>query len=306
MGLGNWFNRYILEVKQGEQAPAPKADDPPEVQAKAVELVPTRPASEVITNLPQTDFSSLAPQLEETVVKSEPEPEPKAEPEAEPAPPSKPAKPQRDPMDDGKPPPVSIEQVYAVAKLGKPEHGFTLEKISGMLTDERMAAMDEVSRANAIAVVLDMQGVKIIQIVQDAAERDVALDRFEGFLTDKLITLEVEIDEKNAEVEAEIERFVARKREEIARSKERLVKKERELARFRRVKRGEEERLYDVVRHFTSENPISVTELGGGGEPSTPPADPAPKSPGAAAEPDDGPSYKDIAAQLRESRVDES
>ena len=40
MGLGNWFNRYILEVKAEEGVEPAKADDPPEVRAKSVELVP--------------------------------------------------------------------------------------------------------------------------------------------------------------------------------------------------------------------------------------------------------------------------
>jgi hypothetical protein len=254
MGLGNWFNRYILEVKDKPGAEGEvKAEDPPEARAKAVDLVSTQPASEVITDLPEPDFSALGAELAAPVT----EPEPAAEP------PPLPAEAFKDPMDDGEDPPVSIAQVYAASKLGPPDHGFSLEKIAGMLADPRMAALDETARANAIAVVLEASGVKLAEVVKDAAGRDAALDRFEGFMTDKLITMEVEVDKANSELEAEIQRLIERKREQMEANKTRIEVKERELARFRRVKRAEEARLFEVVRHFTSENPVTITQLGG-------------------------------------------
>jgi hypothetical protein len=277
MGLSNWINRYILETSaKDEAAPKPGPDASPEELAKSVELVPTRPASEILGDLPTPDFSGL----DLDAVEPDPDPEP------EPAPPPEPA---TDPMDDGEPPPVSVKQVYAAARIAKPEHGFTLEKIAGMLSNPRLANLDETSRANAIAVMLETSGVDLTEVVKDAATRDAALDRFEGFMTDKLITLEVEVDKANQELEAEVERLIARKKEHVAQNKERIEAKERELARFRRVKRAEEQRLFGVIRHFTRENPVSVTQLG-----STGPAAPV----------EDEVSYKDIAAKLKEERSD--
>jgi len=172
---------------------------------------------------------------------------------------------------------VTVPQVYAAAKIQDPGHGFSLDKLSRMLTDGRLAEMDEASRANAIAVVLDASGVAVEEIVKDAVARDTALDRFEDFLTEKLISLEVELDEENEALREEIRRFVERKEAEIARNARRLFEKRVELARFRRVKRAEEKRLFEVIRPFTGDNPISVTGVQEGPAPEPPP--PAPELP---------------------------
>ncbi|MEZ6187864.1 MAG: hypothetical protein R3F62_23000 [Planctomycetota bacterium] len=158
-------------------------------------------------------------------------------------------------------PPIGVPQVYAAAKIGQPLHGFSLEKIGAMLQDPRMAALPRDARASAIAVLLENAGVKLEEVVKDAGQRDQALDRFEDFLTEKLIELEVELQQKNEELDAEIERLIARKREQRAENEARLQTKRVELARFRRVKRAEEQRLFDVVAYFTEENPVDVTPI---------------------------------------------
>ncbi|RMG19010.1 MAG: hypothetical protein D6731_00650 [Planctomycetota bacterium] len=282
MGLGKWFNRYILEVQREEGEPPADPERSPEEAARTAPLVPTRPAREVIEDLPQPTFTDLEAELEARRAARGEKDRPSAAsaapaddasvanetPTADdgcvaaetPTPPA----PARDPLDDGGPPPVTVEQVYAAAKLKKPLHGFTLEKVAAMLSDPRLESLDERSRANAVAVMLDAAGVKVTEILRQAAERDGALDRFEGFLTDKLISLEVALEKENSELEAEIERLIARKREQLEKNRQRLLEKERELARFRRVKRAEEERLFEVVRHFTTDNPVSITALGEG------------------------------------------
>ena len=267
MGLGDWINRNIVEYQPED--PPPKPEDPPEQRAKRVALVPIRPAQDLLAELEPADLSALEPVAGDAPAGPPPSapvaaPAPSAggplgaEPEGVAADPAGPAAPARDPLAAGGAPPVSIAQVYETARIERPAHGFTLEKLSGMLADPRLAKLDTESRAAAIAVVLESAGVKLEAIVRDAAQRDAALDQFAEFLSTKLIDRQVATDEKVAAIEAEIERFVSRKRDEIASLQERLHQKQVELARFRRVKRGEELRLLEVVRHFTKEPTISV------------------------------------------------
>ncbi|MCO5172403.1 MAG: hypothetical protein M9894_39400 [Planctomycetes bacterium] len=154
-----------------------------------------------------------------------------------------------------------------MAKLGRPAHGFTLERIAGMLADPRLASLDERARAGAVAVLLEGAGVTVDAIVEDAVARDQALDKFERFLEEKVDKVAADVAAENARLAEEVERLIARKREEMARNEARLVERRRELARFRRVKRVEEARLFEVVRPFTSDNPVTL---------SLPPAPPAP------------------------------
>lgn len=286
MGLGDFINRYIVEVKpaQGAGAPPPRAEDPPEVRARAVQVVPgKRNVQDVMAEM-EAKLGAIDPAIVAEVEGSAPTAPAAPARAAGSAParavparavpasavparavPAPAALPDKDPHDDGGDPPVSVEQVYAASKLGRPAHGFTLEKIASILADPRMAALDPAARAGAIAVTLEAAGVKLEDVVADAVARDAALDKFEGFLTDKLISLQAETERDRERLEEEIERLLERKREELSRLGERTVAKERELARFRRVKREEERRLFEVVRAFTADNPISITPVSQGG-----------------------------------------
>ncbi|MCA8922103.1 MAG: hypothetical protein KDD82_09860 [Planctomycetes bacterium] len=274
MGLGKWINRYIVEIEpQPGEAEPPASDAEPAQLAEAARLVPSeRTAEAVLEDVEPPRFSDeqFDPGLSDAPTPSPEESKrlraaaaaaaavslqpPAAVEDAD-------AAPERDPLDDGEPPPIDVPQVYAAAKIGPPLHGFSLEKIAGMLGDARMAALPREARASAIAVLLETAGVHIDDVVKDAAQRDQALDRFEDFLAEKLIDLEVEIDKENAALEAEIERLIARKQAQREANEAKVQAKRVELARFRRVKRAEERRLFDVVAYFTAENPVDVTPV---------------------------------------------
>lgn len=275
MSLGKWINRYIVEIDsaEDERPQPPQPDAPPEELAKQVKLVPSdRTAEDVLAELdpPEFDETQLEQQQE---LSNAPTPDPEESARIRAAAraataakvslqtPGGDAEPGRDPLDDGAEPPIDVPQVYAAAKIGPPRHGFSLEKIAGMLSDERMAALPREARASAIAVLLETSGVQIEDVIKDAGSRDQALDRFEDFLAEKLIEFEVEIERENAALDAEIERLIARKQEQREQNEARVQEKRVELARFRRVKRAEEQRLFDVVSYFTAENPVDVTPV---------------------------------------------
>jgi len=277
MSLGKWINRYIVEIdsSEGAKPQAPQPDAPPAELARQVKLVPSqRTAEDVLAELdpPEFDETQLEQQQE---LSNAPTPDPEESKRMRAAaqaavadakrvslaPPSGDAEPERDPLDDGAEPPIDVPQVYAAAKIGPPLHGFSLEKIAGMLADQRMAALPREARASAIAVLLETSGVQIEDVIKDAGSRDQALDRFEDFLAEKLIELEVEIEQENAALDAEIERLIARKQAQREQNEARVQEKRVELARFRRVKRAEEQRLFDVVSYFTAENPVDVTPV---------------------------------------------
>ncbi len=292
MGLSDWINRYIVDVKPGEGgepggAPTPLAQPKPGARPAAQPAAPEpRRVRDVVEAAPPAaaddEIESLLAEARATrAPKPQPEPppaatrsapaQPAATPRAtarpptpalsRPAPQGRPPAPPAlaDPLDDGGEPPAKLEQVYAVAKIGRPAHGFGLDRIAQMLADPRLAALDEAARAGAVAVLLESGGAKVEQVVEDAALRDRALDQFEGFLEQKVATLEADLAKDDERHHAEIERLIAARREAIERNAARILEKKKELARFRRVKRAEERRLFDVVRHFTSENPVTLS-----------------------------------------------
>lgn len=305
MSLADWFNRYIVEVRPaGAKAPAPAAPARQSEPAKAPTLAST--PRKVADLVPPADPAGGAdPEIDALLAEARgpatPAPAPAYAPPpwtagapgpaaARPAPPPPPAPGPGDPLDDGADPPVKVDQVYLVAKIGKPAHGFTLERIATMLADPRLASLDERARAGAVAVLLEGAGVSIEKIVEDAATRDQALDKFERFLEEKVEKLEGEVQAENARLAEEIDRLIARKREEAEKNEARVLDKRRDLARFRRVKQAEEARLFDVVRPFTSDNPVTLSAPPP--PPATPPT-PAPPAPEPAPAPE--PTLSDLA-----------
>ena len=266
------------QTKPGPRPAAQPAAPEPRRVRDVVEAAPPAAADDEIESL-LAEARSVAPATRAPRPAPEPVPTPTPTRPAAPSQPARPAATPRatarppvpagarppappalaDPLDDGAEPPARLEQVYAVAKIGRPAHGFGLDRIAQMLADPRLAALDEAARAGAVAVLLETGGAKIEQIVEDAALRDRALDQFEGFLEQKVTTLEADLAREDERHHAEIERLIAQRREAIERNASRILEKRKELARFRRVKRAEERRLFDVVRHFTSENPVTLS-----------------------------------------------
>lgn len=315
MGLADWVNRYIVEVKPAE--PRPAAPSKPSAPAPAPVPVPAEasfvPTQKRAADLLPAEPSAADPEIESLLAEARstrpaPAPAVVAPTPAEVAPSTSASTSESDPLDDGAEPPVKVEQVYAVSKIGKPLHGFSLERIAGMLADPRLARLDEPARAAAVAVLLENAGVTIEKVVEDAVTRDQALDKFERFLEEKVEKVAAEVKDEDAKLEAEIERLLARKREQLALNATRVLEKQKELARFRRVKRAEEARLYEVVRPFTTDrNPVTLS--GGPPAPPTPPPAPPPVDPASAdtgqfkapPKPPADP-YEAMAAKLRRER----
>jgi hypothetical protein len=152
--------------------------------------------------------------------------------------------------------PPSFEQIYQTIGIKLPGHGFNIYKVEEMLKSVYLKDMNNEGKKNAILVALEAIKVPIEEIIQDAINRDKALDSYEKYEEKKLKEFEARKSDENKKIQEEIERFFNEKREQIQ-SNDRLVQQARErFKNWQTQKRSEEQRIFETLKYFTPEHPI--------------------------------------------------
>jgi Asp-tRNA(Asn)/Glu-tRNA(Gln) amidotransferase A subunit family amidase len=166
--------------------------------------------------------------------------------------------------------PGSFEELYNSAQITTPSHGYTILKVADMLQSEHIRALNNDVKRSSILVALDAAGVKVREIVEDAVQRDKALDTYERVLQKNLDTMRAKNEVENRRLEEEINQKLAELRARMEENSKELQKEEQALMVWRTQKRQEEEKIADAVGYFVTENPVTTSRVPsqqkGGGE----------------------------------------
>lgn len=157
---------------------------------------------------------------------------------------------------------VPFERIYEAARIPIPEHKFTVEKVGEMLQNSKLSKLAPEGKAAAVLVALDAQGVKIDGIIEEAVKKDKALDIFEKVQRDQARQFAVQKEEENKGLAAGIEAFAREKQGQIENNKKAVSDRETQLAAWISKKGLKENELYAIIRHFTTDNPITVQTPG--------------------------------------------
>jgi hypothetical protein len=139
-----------------------------------------------------------------------------------------------------------------------------------MLQSEHIRALNNDVKRSSILVALDAAGVKVREIVEDAVQRDKALDTYERVLQKNLDSMRAKKEVENRRLEEEINQKLAELRVRIEENSKELKKEEESLMIWRTQKRQQEQTLADAVGYFVTENPVTTSRVtsqqkGGGG-----------------------------------------
>lgn len=171
--------------------------------------------------------------------------------------------------------PLSMAEIYAMAELKTPPHGYTVLKVADMLQSEHIRSLPAEVKRSSILLALDAAGVKLAEIIQDGISRDKALDAFERVQQSAVEQLEAKKIEENRALQAEIDRLVSEQKAKIQQNLEEVNRQKDAFNAWRGKKQQEEQKIADCVSHFVAENPITT-----GGRPasiSVPPGKSTPK-----------------------------
>ena len=156
---------------------------------------------------------------------------------------------------------VDLATLYRSAQIQTPAHGYTVLKVAEMLHSEHIRALPPDVKQKSIMVALDAAGVKVSDIVEDAVQRDRALDTYERVLQKHLEDLRAQKDVENKQLEDEINQRVSELRARIAQNRAETDKEQQDLDAWRARKRQEEARIAEAIGYFVSPNPITVATV---------------------------------------------
>ena len=154
--------------------------------------------------------------------------------------------------------PADFSEIYASAQIATPAHGYTVLKVAEMLRSEHIMELPADVRQRSVRVALDAAGVKVAEIVEDAVQRDRALDTFERVLQKHLEELRSQKTAENQKLEEEINQRLAELRARIEQNNAEINSEQESLAAWRVRKRQEEDRIAEAVGYFVSQNPITT------------------------------------------------
>jgi hypothetical protein len=128
-----------------------------------------------------------------------------------------------------------------------------------MLQSEHIRALPADVKKKSIMVALDAADVKVSEIVEDAVQRDRALDTYERVLQKNLENLRAKTDADNKRLEEEVNQRVAELRAKMDANTKEAAREQDELIKWRARKRQEEDRIAEAIGYFVSPNPITTS-----------------------------------------------
>ncbi|HVS30872.1 MAG TPA: hypothetical protein VMS98_05405 [Thermoanaerobaculia bacterium] len=154
--------------------------------------------------------------------------------------------------------PADLAEIYDSAQITTPPHGYTVLKVADMLRSEHIRDLPPDVKKKSVMVALDAAGVKVSEIVEDAVQRDRALDTYERVLQKALEDLCARKELENRQIEEEINERVAELRARIDQNNAETSREQSDLIAWRARKRQEEERIAEAIGYFVSPNPITT------------------------------------------------
>jgi len=150
----------------------------------------------------------------------------------------------------------SFDEIYQAAEIPPAPQGYSILKIADMLQSEHIRSMTTDVKRSTILVALDAAGVDIKDVIQDAVRRDKALDGYERVQERSIADLEARTNQENAQIQAELDKYVAQQREKIQSNNDKITKEKERFFGWRLKKQQEEKKISDAVAPFVTENPI--------------------------------------------------
>jgi hypothetical protein len=158
--------------------------------------------------------------------------------------------------------PADFQDIYALAAIKVPPHGYTAEKVNTMLANPRFANMAPEVRAAAVLASLEAQGIPLGDVVTDAETRANTLEGYETWLVGQHAAADRAAQEEATRLQRELDQVVAQVRAQLEASQAGVTTRAQALTEWRRKKQVELQRLHDVASMIapTHSIPKPVTE----------------------------------------------
>ncbi len=157
--------------------------------------------------------------------------------------------------------PTSFEEIYRAAEISAPPQGYSILKVAQMLESEHIRNLPSDVKRSSVLVALDAAGVNIKDVIQDAIQRDRALDAYERVQQRSLTELEASKTKENNQIQADIDRYVTEQRAKMQANSDAISREKERFTGWRLKKQQEEKKIADTVGYFVAENPITTSDV---------------------------------------------
>jgi len=157
--------------------------------------------------------------------------------------------------------PTSFDEIYRAAEIPPAPQGYSILKVAQMLESEHIRTLSSDVKRSTVLVALDAAGVKIKDVIQDAVQRDRALDGYERDQQRALSELESAKTNENNQIQGEIDRYVTEQRAKMQANTDAVSREKERFSGWRLKKQQEEKKIADTVGYFVSENPITTGDV---------------------------------------------
>ena len=144
-------------------------------------------------------------------------------------------------------PPVreAFDEVYADA--GVKDRPYTILKVADMLGSRHLADMTIDAKRNSLMMALDAAGVEIGELLQDAVNRNRALDEYEEKRRQLVHNFEAAKTEENEKLRAELERLTSQYTSRMQANTGSAVEEQDKFRTWQKRKQQESQRITDAA-----------------------------------------------------------
>jgi hypothetical protein len=142
---------------------------------------------------------------------------------------------------------VRVEDIYRISGLMNPRSGYGIRRVVEMLHSQHTRELSKEARRAAVLMALDVAGVPIEEVLEDARARQAALDSYES---EQRKAVEAEWErkaEENVQIQAELERVKEHYMARIARNLEGVARDKAEFNSWLAIKRQESQSISEAV-----------------------------------------------------------
>jgi len=142
---------------------------------------------------------------------------------------------------------LSYDDIYHAAGIMSPRSGYSIHKVVDMLNNERIRDLSKEAKRASVLMALDAAGASADEVLQDAMQRQQALNAYEAGQRKQVEEFEARKTQENAQIEAEVERLRAHYAERIQRNHDQVKKEKETLHNWQMAMQHESQRISEVI-----------------------------------------------------------
>lgn len=147
---------------------------------------------------------------------------------------------------------LAAEDIFRAAGILSPRKGYGISKVVEMLRSDHIRGLSREMKRASVLMALDVAGISIDEVLQDAKIRQEALDAYETEQRKQFEALLARKAEENVQIQEELERVKARYAERLKRNLDSMAQEKALFGNWLTTKQQEAQNMKEAVELCTN------------------------------------------------------